>query len=207
MAYYENKVELLDGDLVLYQRNLSTAAPNVKAHRKPKWYMKLRIGPNRVINRSTGLTVYEEAYSFARKEFDRLRNAVALGHTLEDFTFEKHWDDWYQRNPNNGTWRPDRQRWHKNQAARYYKAYFRYADGTSMRLNDIIPLYSLRHTYATLRRSHGVGWEDLALNMGCIQSQQRLRESLYDLYEIGGLELYLAGTSGWMQSSMAMMKE
>ena len=28
------------------------------------------------------------------------------------------------------------------------------------------------------------------------QSQQRLRESLYDLYEIGGLELYLAGTRG-----------
>jgi len=142
MAYYENRVELLDGDLVLYQRNLATAAPNVKQHRQRKWYMKLRIGPNRVINRSTGLTVYEEAYSFARKEFDRLRNAVALGHTLEDFTFEKHWDDWYQRNLNNGTWRDDRQRWHKNQAARYYKAYFRYADGTSMRLNDIIPTFA-----------------------------------------------------------------
>lgn len=28
------------------------------------------------------------------------------------------------------------------------------------------------------------------------QSQQRLRESSYDLYEIGGLELYLAGTRG-----------
>ena len=28
------------------------------------------------------------------------------------------------------------------------------------------------------------------------QSQQRLRESLYDLYEIGGLELYLACTRG-----------
>lgn len=29
-----------------------------------------------------------------------------------------------------------------------------------------------------------------------IQSQQRLRESLYDLYEIGGLELFQAGTRG-----------
>lgn len=29
-----------------------------------------------------------------------------------------------------------------------------------------------------------------------IQSQQRLRESLYDLYEIGGLELMQAGTHG-----------
>lgn len=142
MAYYENRIEHLDGDLILYQRNLATAAPNVKKHRKPKWYMKLRIAPNKVINRSTGLTIYEDAYAFARKEFDRLRNAVALGHTLEDFTFEKHWDDWYQRNLNNGTWRADRQRWHKNQAARYYKAYFRYADGTSMRLNDILPTYA-----------------------------------------------------------------
>jgi hypothetical protein len=46
MAYYENKVEHLDGDLILYQRNLATAVPNVKSHRKPEWYMKLRIGPN-----------------------------------------------------------------------------------------------------------------------------------------------------------------
>lgn len=29
-----------------------------------------------------------------------------------------------------------------------------------------------------------------------IQSQQRLRESLYDVYEIGGLELMKAGTRG-----------
>lgn len=29
-----------------------------------------------------------------------------------------------------------------------------------------------------------------------IQSQQRLRESLYDVYEIGELELYLAGSRG-----------
>ncbi len=32
-------------------------------------------------------------------------------------------------------------------------------------------LYSLRHTYATIRRHHGVGWEDLALNMGCSRQQ------------------------------------
>lgn len=142
MAYYENRIVHLDGDLILYQRNLKTAVPNVKSHRQPKWYMKLRIGPRKFVNRSTGLTHYEEAYAFARKEFDRLRNAVALGHTLDDFTFEKHWEDWYQRNLNNQVWRPDRQRWHKNQAARYYKAYFRNADGTSMRLNDITPTFA-----------------------------------------------------------------
>lgn len=145
MAYYENRIEHLDGDLVLYQRNLATAVPNVKSHRKPNWYMKLRIGPRKFINRSTGLTIYEEAYAFARKEYDRLRNAVSLGHTLDDFTFEKHWEDWYQRNLNNRTWAADRQRWHKNQAARYYKAYFRYADGTSMRLNDVTPIFA--HSY------------------------------------------------------------
>lgn len=78
MAYYENRNELLGGDLILYQRNLKTAAPNSKNHRQAKWYMKLRIGPHQTINRSTGLTNYEEAYSFARKEFDRLRNAHKL---------------------------------------------------------------------------------------------------------------------------------
>ncbi len=137
MAYYENRRVLLEGDLILYQRNLKTAVPSAKAHRLPKWYMKLRIGANQVINRSTGLTSYEEAYAFARAEYNRLTNAVALGHTLTDFTFEQHWDDWYQRNLNLGTWKEDRQRWHKNLAARYFKAYFRKADGTSMRLNEI----------------------------------------------------------------------
>lgn len=34
------------------------------------------------------------------------------------------------------------------------------------------------------------------MNDKLIQSQQRLRESLYDLYEIGGLELIKAGTRG-----------
>jgi integrase len=35
-------------------------------------------------------------------------------------------------------------------------------------------LYSLRHTYATVRRSHGVSYEDLSLNMGCkVQQLQK----------------------------------
>lgn len=137
MAYYENKVERFDGNLILYQRNLKTAVPSAKAHRAAKWYMKLRLGPKTVINRSTGLTSYEEAYSFAWAEYNRLTNAIALGHTLKDFTFEQHWDDWYRRNLNLGTWKEDRQRWHKNLAARYFKAYFRKADCSSMRLNEI----------------------------------------------------------------------
>jgi integrase len=145
MAYYENRIEHLDGDLILYQRNLDTASPNARNHRQRKWYMKLKIGPRQFINKSTGLASYEEAYAFARKEFDRLRNAVALGHTLEDFTFEQHWNEWFNRNVNNRTWRADRQRWHKNQAARYYLAYFRSADGKSMRLNDISAQFA--HAY------------------------------------------------------------
>lgn len=153
MAYYENRIEHLGGDLILYQRNLETAVPHSKSHRKPAWYMKLKIrGLRKHIDRSTKLTKYEDAYAFARKEYDRLTSAVDLGHTLDDFTFEKHWEDWYQRNLNNRTWRADRQRWHKNQAARYYKAYFLYADGTSMRLNDITPIFA--HSYWDWRISY-----------------------------------------------------
>lgn len=95
MGFYVNRIEHLDGDLILYQRNLDVASPNAANHRKPKWYMQLKIGGGKKpINRSTKLTAYEEAYTFARKEYDRLRNAVSLGHTLEDYTFEQHWDDW-----------------------------------------------------------------------------------------------------------------
>jgi len=68
MAYYENRVEHVDGDLVLYQRDLKTAAPNSKNHRQPKWYMKLRLGPRKFVNRSTGLTNYEEAYACPSSE-------------------------------------------------------------------------------------------------------------------------------------------
>ena len=34
------------------------------------------------------------------------------------------------------------------------------------------------------------------MNAKLIQSQRRLRDNLYELYEQGGLELYLAGTRG-----------
>jgi len=37
--------------------------------------------------------------------------------------------------------------------------------------NEKRSLYSLRHTYATMRRDHGVEYADLALNMGCKREQ------------------------------------
>lgn len=91
MAYYENRIEHLCGDLIMRQRNLATATPNVKSHCKPAWDMKLKIRALRKhIDRSTKLTKYEDAYGFARKEYARLTNAVDPGHTLNDFTFYKH---------------------------------------------------------------------------------------------------------------------
>lgn len=124
------------GEVASQHGRQSARQLHAKSHRKPTWYMKLKIrGLRKHIDRSTKLTKYEDAYAFARKEYDRLTTAADLGHAIDDYTFEKHWEDWYQRNVNNRTWRADRQRWHKNQAARYYKAYFRYADGKSMRLN------------------------------------------------------------------------
>ena len=124
----------------MYQRDLKTAVPNSKSHRKPCWYMKLKLGgKGGTIDRSTKLTVYEDAYEFAKGEFLRLKQAVHLGHSLDEFTFEKHWDDWYGRNIRNRTWAEARQRWHQMYANRYFKAYFRHADGRSMRLNEISP--------------------------------------------------------------------
>ena len=135
MAYYENRHEHYGGDLILYQRDLKTAVPNSKSHRKPCWYMKLKLGgKGRNLDRSTKLTSYEDAYEFAKSEFLRLQQAVKLGHSLDEFTFEKHWDDWYARNLRNETWKAERQRWHQMYANRYFKPYFCHPDGSSMLL-------------------------------------------------------------------------
>lgn len=140
MAYYENMREHFGGALVLYQRNLAVAVPDAKAHRAAKWYMRLKIaGHNGYVTKSTKLTSYEDAYEFAKSELLRLQQAAKLGHSLDEFTFEKHWDDWYQRQVANGAWRDSRKRWHKLYAERYFKPYFSNADGSSKWLNEITP--------------------------------------------------------------------
>lgn len=73
LAFYENKVEHFGGAFVLFQRNLAVAVPNSKSHRKQTWYMRLKIsGRKGYITRSTKLTVYEDAYEFAKSELLRL---------------------------------------------------------------------------------------------------------------------------------------
>lgn len=128
---------------MLFQRNLAVAVPNSKTHRQPTWYMRLKIGGRKgYITRSTKLTKYEDAYAFAHDEYLRLQQAARLGHSLDAYTFEKHWNDWYERNLRNGTWREDRARWHKMYFNRYFKDYFSNSDGSPMLLNDITPQYA-----------------------------------------------------------------
>ena len=140
MDYYKNKRVHYDGALVLFHRNLDVAVPNAKRHRPPKWHMRLKInGHTGYHERSTKLTNYEEAYVFAKSELLRLQQNVRLGFTLDEYTFEKHWDEWFERNKRINRWQPDRQRWHEKYAKRYFKPYFRNADGTSKLLNEITP--------------------------------------------------------------------
>ena len=138
MAYYENKVEHSGGTLVLFQRNLAVAVPNSQTHRAANWYMRLKIaGHAGYVTKSTKLASYEEAYVFARSELQRLEQAKRLGHSLKEYTFEQHWQDWFDRNLKNGRWKPERQNWHEKYGARYFKPYFSNPDGTSMRLNEL----------------------------------------------------------------------
>lgn len=140
MTYFCNRRDHYGGALVLFQRNLAIAVPNAKQHRKPNWYMRLKIGGRKgYVTRSTKLTSYEDAYEFAKSELLRLQQAARLGHSLEEYTFDQHWNDWYDRNTKNDAWRADRTLWHKRYADRYFKAYFKHADGTSMVLNEITP--------------------------------------------------------------------
>jgi len=143
VAFYENKREHYGGALVLFNRNLAVAVPNSKSHRQQTWYMRLKIGGRKgYITRSTKLTIYEDAYEFAKSELLRLQQAARLGHSLNEYTFEKHWNDWYERNLRNGTWKDDRARWHKMYFNRYFKDYFSNADKSSMLLNDITAQYA-----------------------------------------------------------------
>ena len=143
MAFYENRVEHYGGALVLFQRNLSVAVPNAQKHRPRTWYMRLKIGGRKgYVTRSAKLTVYEDAYEFAKSELLRLQQAARLGHSLDEYTFEQHWNDWFERNLRNGTWQEQRATWHKNLSNRYFKAYFANADGRSMLLNDITPQFA-----------------------------------------------------------------
>jgi integrase len=146
LAFYENKVEHFGGSLVLFQRNLAVAVPNAASHRKPAWYMRLKIGGRAgYITRSTKLTNYEDAYEFAKGELFRLQQAARLGHSLTEFTFEQHWNDWYDRNIKNKAWSESRQKWHKNYAARYFRPYFSDKDGKSLLLNDITPTIAMSY--------------------------------------------------------------
>ena len=133
-------MEHFGGALVLFKRNLDVAVPTAKTHRKPNWYMRLKIGGRKgYITRSTKLTNYEDAYEYAKNELLRLQHAAKLGHSLDEYTFEKHWQDWFERNKKNGTWTASRQYWHEKYAARYFKPYFQNKDGTSVLLNEITP--------------------------------------------------------------------
>lgn len=136
MAYYKERKEFFGGLLILYQRDLEKAVPKSKTHRLPNWYMKAKIDGN-WIERSTKHTVYEDAYMYASKEFHRLQHKAMLGHPLEDYTFEDHWDDWYERMSRSGDWNAERKRWHKTYG-KTFKKYF-CADGASLLLNEVTP--------------------------------------------------------------------
>ena len=65
------------GALVLFKRNLSVAVPNAKMHRRANWYMRLKIGGRKgYVTRSTKLTIYEDAYEYAKSELLRLQQAA-----------------------------------------------------------------------------------------------------------------------------------
>ena len=114
MAFYLNKREFFNGALTLYQRNLEVANPTQKTHKAPKWYYKVKLEGAKAatINKSTKLSSYEAAYAYAEQEYQRLFNAHRLGKTLEDWTFEQHWEDWYKRNLQKGVWQDKRAKWH-----------------------------------------------------------------------------------------------
>lgn len=126
MAFYNNTKSFFEGQLLLFQRDLDSQNPKAKTHRAPNWQMRIKIEgrKGRAITKSTKHSNYEEAYRYAIAEYGRITNAVRLGHAVVDWTFEQHWEDWYQRNSKSGTWRAERQDWHLKYYKRYWSEFF-----------------------------------------------------------------------------------
>jgi len=92
---------------VLFLRNLFVAVPDVQQHRPRTWYMRLKIGGRKgYVTRSTKLSVYEDAYEYAKGELLRLQQAARLGHSLKEVTFEEHWKEWHARTVRNLSYAP-----------------------------------------------------------------------------------------------------
>ena len=138
MAYYNNKKEYFNGGLILYQRDLEVSNRKAKVHNKPKWYMRVKIKgmQGRALVRSTKLTEFEDAYEYAKEEYLRLHSAIRLGHTLDEYTFEQHWKEWFERKVKEGVWTDSRKRWHLNYYNRYFSEYFS-RNNKSLLLNEI----------------------------------------------------------------------
>ena len=77
MALCENNLELWGGALVSFQRNLAVAVSDVKTHREPTWFIRLKIaGLKGFFMCGTNLTKYEGACAFTRAEYWRTQQAA-----------------------------------------------------------------------------------------------------------------------------------
>lgn len=186
MAYYQNRKEFFGGLLILYQRDLNTAVPNSKTHRRPNWYMKAKID-GRWRERSTKHAIYEDAYEYAKKEFLRLQQNANLGFPLEEYTFEEHWDEWFQGKVRTGEWDTKRTDWHRGYGT-HFKKYFSQS-GESLLLNEITPKKAKE--YWDWRRSDDGkrSASDKVLAPKTLQMEQTaLNQIFFDASELGRLQ-------------------
>ena len=119
MAFYADKHELFDGDILLYRRQ----SPNGDVH--PVWQARLKVaGRVGYVTKSCRTKNYDDARAFAKEQLFTLQHKVKNGIPVKDWTFEAHWQDWYDRHISRGTWRDARQKWHLNYFKRYFAPYF-----------------------------------------------------------------------------------
>lgn len=116
MTFYRDQQILFDGDCLLYRR-----ADNVN----PVWQMRLKVdGVKGYVIRSSKTKDYAKAVVAAKKQLDALNRKVAAGIPIKDWTFARHWEDWFRRKKTVGAWTPTREKWHAGYYERYFKPYF-----------------------------------------------------------------------------------
>jgi len=119
VGFYAEKHELLDGAILLYRRRDKSGVV------APAWQMRLKL-PRRpgYVTLSCKTTNFVDAAAYAKEKLLELSQKVRQGVPLKQWTFNRHWRDWYDRQVAKGAWKPQRQQWHLKYFSRYFSAYF-----------------------------------------------------------------------------------
>lgn len=80
MAYYNDEVQIYEGELSIFKRDLDIANKNTRQHKPLNWYYKIKVdGLPRAKEGSTKTAIFTKAVEIAKKKHVEINAKVASG--------------------------------------------------------------------------------------------------------------------------------